>query len=141
MLTGNTFVTSRPAPADPAAAIREVIAEPLGLGSADLPAYGKAEPGCCRDCLRGPLHHGSTWCVYCWTLAQYQIAAQPAFTPRRYLPGSARPRIRAHPWTAASLALMAPYAAAWAAGLPWIAFAAVILSAILLVIGTAREQA
>ena len=68
-----------------------------------------------------------------------KIAAQPAFTPR----GTARFRgpLRAHPWSAASLATVALYAAAWAAGLPWIAFAAVILSVILLVIGTAREQA
>lgn len=44
--------------------ILAAISEPLGLPGASLPAYGVPGDGCCRNCLRPPVHSQGL-CVYC----------------------------------------------------------------------------
>lgn len=49
--------------------IVSVITEPLGLGDADLPAYGKPGAGACRDCGLGPVSpRNLRQCIYCSAL-------------------------------------------------------------------------
>jgi hypothetical protein len=58
----------------PSAGILSAITEPLGLPGTSLPAYGIAEAGSCRDCLRPPVHSGGL-CVYCCELADRAAGA------------------------------------------------------------------
>jgi hypothetical protein len=62
--------------------VREILAvlsEPLGLAGGSLAAYGVPGDGCCRECLRPPVHSQGL-CVYCGTL---EAARGPARESRR----------------------------------------------------------
>jgi hypothetical protein len=71
----------QPAPEpDPLDEIRAVIAEPLGLGDADLPAYGQPGPGGCWQCLGPGGGKAHRLCVYCAALDQLRtpVPSRPA---------------------------------------------------------------
>lgn len=95
-------IPGAPATASDTAPILAVLSEPLGLPGASLPAYGVPGDGCCRDCLRPPVH-AQGLCVYCAELAR---CAAPDYGD----PGLARVAVLLLLLAAALLAVL------WAAG-------------------------
>lgn len=51
------------------AEVLAAVSEPLGLPGVSLPAYGIPGDGCCRQCLRPPVHSQGL-CVYCGELPE-----------------------------------------------------------------------
>jgi hypothetical protein len=100
-----TLNTKVPPPASPADAIRAVIAEPLGLGGADLPDYGVAGQACCPACL-GYSSSGAP-CTYCIQLNALECLPAGYAASRRE---AKQARIRALVITGAFLVTLACFA-------------------------------